>query len=176
MKLKNGQTLHIRTIQVDDVDDVLSYMKQVNTETKNLMRESDEFTMTREQEIAFIEKNLVSNNHYMIGAFIDDTLVSVSGFYGGDLKRIRHRVTIGMSVLKAYHGLHIGTYMLEALISEAKRRKKTKIDLEVRCDNVPAVALYKKFKFIIEGTIRRGFYVDDTYVDLYQMGYIMEEK
>ncbi len=175
MRLKNNQELIIRDIQVSDAEDVLAYMKKVNSETQNLLREPDEFTMTVEQEKEFIETNLKSDNHCMIVGIVNNQIISVSGFYGTGLKRNRHRVTLGTSVVKEYHGQGVGSYMMEALIKRARAMGKTKIDLDVRVDNYSAIRLYKRYGFKIEGTIRHGFFVDNHYVDLYQMGLILEE-
>jgi ribosomal protein S18 acetylase RimI-like enzyme len=75
-----------------------------------------------------------------------------------------------MSVLKAYHGLGIGSFMMETLIKAAKDLGKMKMELDVRVDNEAAIALYKKYGFVIEGTLSNAIYVDQKMVDLYVMG------
>jgi ribosomal protein S18 acetylase RimI-like enzyme len=168
--LKNGQALLIRKLKRDDAKVVIDYMNIVNLETKNLLREPDEFTMTVEEEADFLEKRENSANDVMYGGFVNHQLVSIAGFYGSQLKRIKHRVTIGMSVLKAYHGLGIGSFMMETLIKAAKDLGKMKMELDVRVDNEAAIALYKKYGFVIEGTLSNAIYVDQKMVDLYVMG------
>ena len=51
----------------------------------------------------------------------------------------------------------IGTKMLEELIKIAKERKLNNITLEVNKNNIPAINLYKKYKFK-EVDIRKKYY------------------
>ena len=175
MKLKNDQELLIRRAQVSDAAEILDYMASVNSESKNLLREPHEFTMTLEQEEAFLEANLASPSSIMLCGLVDDKIVSVSGFNGRSLSRIKHRASLGMSVLKAYNGIGVGSLMMEALIENAKRLGLKKLDLDVRVDNEPAIKLYEKYGFEYEGRIRMGMYVDNKYVDLQVMGKILED-
>jgi len=48
-------------------------------------------------------------------------------------------------------------------------RNLTRLELEVFTDNEPAIQLYKKFGFTIEGTLARFAYRDGQYVDVYTM-------
>ena len=45
----------------------------------------------------------------------------------------------------------------------------TRLDLRVYVDNLPAIVLYKKFGFDIEGTHRRFAYRNGEYVDAHVM-------
>jgi putative acetyltransferase len=45
----------------------------------------------------------------------------------------------------------------------------TRLELEVYTDNEPAIRLYKKFGFTIEGTLLGFAYRDGQYVDTYMM-------
>ncbi len=49
-----------------------------------------------------------------------------------------------------------------------------RLELEVYTDNEPAVRLYKKFAFAIEGTLRCFGYRDGKLVDVYTMARIRE--
>jgi len=55
----------------------------------------------------------------------------------------------------------IGTKLLEALITEAKKNGITAITLEVRISNTPALSLYKKHSFEIHG-YRKNYYSHPT--------------
>jgi [ribosomal protein S18]-alanine N-acetyltransferase len=50
-----------------------------------------------------------------------------------------------------------GSALLEALLDEAARRGCARVFLEVRADNLPALALYERFGFARVG-VRRGYY------------------
>ena len=169
-KLKNNQEIYIRECTVDDADVILEYMKKVNSETKNLTREPDEFTMTVEQERDFLERAVNSEHQHMATAWLDDELICCAGIHGNGLKRLRHKVSLGISVLMKYHGLGVGTVMMEYLLLQAKKMNKTKVELDVRADNPGAIHVYEKVGFKHEGVRERGFYVDGKYVDLVLMG------
>jgi ribosomal-protein-alanine N-acetyltransferase len=54
-------------------------------------------------------------------------------------------------------GAGLGARLLQALLDEAARRRKTTVSLEVRADNGPAQRLYERFGFRRIG-VRRGYY------------------
>jgi RimJ/RimL family protein N-acetyltransferase len=169
-KLKNGKTITIREVQVSDAEKVVTYFKQVNLESKNLLREPEEVTMTIEQEIKFLENVVKSNDQCMLTAWDQDTLISLTGFHGSGLKRIKHKVSLGMSVLKDYYNQGLGTKMMNVLCEKAKEYGKTKIELDVRKDNPAAIRIYEKAGFEIEGLRKKAFFSDGEYVDLVLMG------
>merc|ERR1711879_38399 len=175
MRLKDGQELTIREVLETDALEILDYMAKITTESKNLLREPKEFNMTLEQEERFIQLTQKSVNAMMLCGLVDDQIVSVVHFGGRDLLRIKHRASIGMSVLKSYNGIGVGSYMMEAIIRNAKKVGIKKLDLDVRCDNTNAIGLYKKYGFKQEGIISMGMYVDNKYVDLLVMGKILED-
>jgi putative acetyltransferase len=45
----------------------------------------------------------------------------------------------------------------------------SRIELEVYTDNEPAIHLYKKFGFVVEGTHTRFAFRDGQFVDVYAM-------
>jgi len=49
-----------------------------------------------------------------------------------------------------------------------------KINLNVQTNNEVAIALYEKFGFEKEGTIRRDLYVDGKFYDAYAMGILID--
>lgn len=171
--LRNNLKITLRDAQISDAESLLLYMGKVNNESKNLMREPEEFNMTLEDEKKFIENAVNSENQCFIVALDGDLIVSSSGFHGSNLKRVNHRVSLGISVLNEYQGLGLGTIVMKELIKKAVLLNKTKLDLEVRIDNKNAIRLYENLGFIREGIIKNGFYVDNKFVDLLVMGKIL---
>jgi [ribosomal protein S18]-alanine N-acetyltransferase len=68
-----------------------------------------------------------------------------------------------LAVAPAYQRRGIGTTLLTAVIDEATRRRVGALLLEVRSDNDPALALYRRHGF--ERISRRGGYYDGGKVD-----------
>jgi len=172
-KLKNGKTVILRDALVSDASCIIDYVKQALVESKNLMREPEEWTMTIGDEEVFLRNAANSENELMVVCLDGDKIISTAGFHGKNLVRVKHRVSLGISILKDYQGLGLGSIIMEELIRKALAMKKTKMDLEVRVDNIVAINLYKKLGFIEEGIIKRGFFVDNKYVDLLVMGKLL---
>ncbi len=66
-----------------------------------------------------------------------------------------------IGVCPEYRKRGIGARLMERFLSEAKRRGCTELFLEVRADNLPAIALYRRFDFSDNG-LRRGYYKNPT--------------
>jgi L-phenylalanine/L-methionine N-acetyltransferase len=84
--------------------------------------------------------------------------------------RRRHAAHIGMAVRDDWQGKGAGTALMQAAVDLAdKWLNLTRLELEVYTDNEPAIKLYKKFGFEIEGTLRGFSFRDGAYVDAYSM-------
>jgi putative acetyltransferase len=67
----------------------------------------------------------------------------------------RHSAVLGMGVVPEYRGQGIGARMLAMTLELGDARDVRRVELVVRADNVPAIALYRRFGFEVEGTCRR---------------------
>jgi len=84
--------------------------------------------------------------------------------------RVRHTGRFGMAVRDDWQGRGAGTALVEAMLDLAENwLGLTRVELTVYTDNEPAVALYRKFGFEVEGTHRRYALRDGQYVDAYSM-------
>jgi putative acetyltransferase len=84
--------------------------------------------------------------------------------------RRRHAGQIGMAVRDDWQGRGVGTALMHAVVDLADRwLNLSRLELEVFADNEPAIRLYKKFGFDIEGTLVAFAFRDGRYVDSYTM-------
>ncbi len=84
--------------------------------------------------------------------------------------RRRHAAKLGMAVRDDWQGKGIGSALMQAAVDMAdKWLNILRLELEVYTDNEPAVRLYKKFGFVVEGTLRCFGYRDGEFVDVYTM-------
>lgn len=75
-----------------------------------------------------------------------------------------------MAVRADWQGRGVGTTLLQAAVDLAdKWLNLTRLELEVFVDNTPAIRLYQKFGFSIEGTLVQYAFRDGRYVDIYTM-------
>ena len=81
--------------------------------------------------------------------------------------RRRHAGQIGMAVRDDWQGKGAGSALMQATVDLAdKWLNLSRLELEVYTDNEPAVRLYKKFGFSVEGTLRRYALRAGQFVDM----------
>jgi putative acetyltransferase len=113
-------------------------------------------------------------NLFGLVACIDSEIVGNLGLFVRDRSpRRRHVGDLGMAVHDAWQGRGIGGALMQAAIDLADRwLNLCRLELTVYTDNARAIALYKKFGFEVEGTLKRYAFRDGAYVDAYAMARI----
>lgn len=88
----------------------------------------------------------------------------------GPALRRRHAMFLGISVASAMQGQGVGSALMAALVDYADRWAQVlRLELTVFTDNAPAIALYRRFGFQIEGTHRAYALRDGAYADVHAM-------
>lgn len=166
----NGHSLLLRCALEEDAEALLEYLKTVFGETRYMVKEPEEITMTPEEERRFINSQRESPHELLVLGFLDGDYVGNCSLMGKKPDRYRHRASIGIALFQKYTGMGIGRAMLEKLISIAKEKGLEQLELEVVSSNKPAVSLYQKLGFKICGTLPKNMkYKDGTYADAYFM-------
>jgi RimJ/RimL family protein N-acetyltransferase len=88
------------------------------------------------------------------------------------LPTFTHRGTVGVGVVAERRRQGVGFRLLDAAVGDAFRRGMTRVELSVRADNAPAIALYVKIGFVREGVMRDAFLVDGEYRDAVSMAIV----
>lgn len=84
--------------------------------------------------------------------------------------RRKHAGEIGMAVHDDWQGKGIGSALMTAILDMADNWfNLLRVELDVFADNEPAVRLYKKFGFTVEGTAKKYAFRDGEYVDILHM-------
>jgi putative acetyltransferase len=107
----------------------------------------------------------------MLCACAGDELVGNAGLHL-NLKTPRraHAGAIGMSVLSGWQGKGVGTALMHAIVDLADNwYGLARLELSVYPDNAAALALYKKFGFELEGTLRKHALRRGVLEDIYTM-------
>jgi putative acetyltransferase len=115
-----------------------------------------------------------SEGSYSLLACVEDEVIGQLGLHTSpQAPRRRHVGQIGMAVRDDWHGKGVGTALMTAAVDLAdKWLNLRRLELDVFTDNEPAIRLYKKFGFVIEGTKVDFAFRDGHYADVYMMGRI----
>lgn len=99
-------------------------------------------------------------------------VVGSSGLHPvGPATRRRHVMTLGISVLPEAQGRGVGSALMQAMVDQADRWLQVlRLELQVYADNAQAIALYRKFGFVLEGRHPAYAMRDGVYVESLSMG------
>lgn len=98
-------------------------------------------------------------------------IVGIAGLHSvGPSPRVAHARSLGIWVLPEAQGQGVGRRLMEALIDYAENWLGVRrLELTVNVDNAPALALYKRCGFEVEGTHRGYAFRDGQYVDCFSL-------
>jgi ribosomal protein S18 acetylase RimI-like enzyme len=123
---------------------------------------------------AFVRENIEHNAAQYV-ALDGATVVGWCDVFPAWPEAIKHCGALGMGVLAAYRSRGIGKQLLAATLAHARRNGITRIELEVRADNLDAIKLYERVGFVHEGRKRNSMRFNGTYFDSLAMALVYEE-
>lgn len=157
----------IREARPDDAGQLIAYIQRLIGEPGiNIPLTPAEFTLSVEEEREFLAKSAAAPNSIFLLAEVDGEIVGEINCRGGTRQATRHAVTLGISVRQEWRGQGVGAALMAEAITWAKQTGiVTRIELQVYARNEPAIILYKKFGFEVEGRRRRVIFQDGEYLD-----------
>lgn len=107
----------------------------------------------------------------LLSAELHGEVVGSAGLHpAGTALRRRHVMHLGISVAREFQGRGVGSALMAAMCDYADHWAGVlRLELTVYTDNEPAIALYRKFGFEIEGTHRGYAMRHGDYADVYAM-------
>ena len=145
--------MRLRTANSDDADQVLSLFSSVVNEEIYLATSPVELSMTVSDQAEIINYHQTRDNSAFFLGHIGKKLAGFCSVCGGSLLRSKHVAELQLHVHPDLRGGGVGSALLESTLSWVRAHAVLrKIRLSVFSDNQPAVALYQKFGFQIEGT------------------------
>lgn len=116
-----------------------------------------------------------SDDIHSLVASVDGEVVGSLALHLNKPARRKHAASMGMGVHDDWQGQGVGSALMKAALDLADNWLNLKrIELHAWSDNERAIALYKKFGFVIEGTCRCYAFRNGEYVDAYSMARIRE--
>ncbi len=157
--------MKIREIDKGEVRMYFECLKKIDQETKFMMFEPDE----RQFDENLITSYLTNKDDLFIGAFSEHEIVGFLSAKRGSFRRIRHSAYIVIGIRQAFQRQGIGSKLFDKLDEWARKNQLKRLELTVEVSNTPAINLYEKQGFSIEGIKRKTMLVDGEFVDEYMM-------
>lgn len=105
----------------------------------------------------------INNNWPQVVAMHKEQLVGWCDISPLDRPIFAHIGSLGMGVLAPHRGQGIGNALISTALQMAREKSLTRIELTVREHNKPAIALYEKYGFVVEGVHKNGVCIDGKY-------------
>ena len=114
-------------------------------------------------------QGLTSNDLVLVAELAGGEVVGNGGLHRQTGRR-QHAAVVGLGVREAHWRRGVGSAILAALVDTADNWLDLKrLELTVYADNAPAIALYERFGFAREGTLRAYAYRAGRYADCLTM-------
>jgi ribosomal protein S18 acetylase RimI-like enzyme len=162
-----NQTIQITPIAEEHIESFYQCLDAVARERKYLARVQAppleavrQFTL-KSMDSAAIRLVALCENQVRVVGWCDISPMEREGF--------AHRGTLGMGIHKDFRKRGIGSRLIDEAIDKAKERGLERIELEVFASNTPAITLYEKKGFVVEGVKKKARKLDGIYDDMIQM-------
>ena len=171
--LKDGRKVTIRPLKPEDVDFVVTYLKQLATETVFTNQyvgraiDKEKYAKDYENENKLFLAAFDASGHVVANA----SLMIESPNHPWLCKN----ASFGVAMLKEYYGQGLGTHLLQMLDVWAKEHHLHSIRGEVRAINRRAIGLYLKQGFKICGHLKETALIDNVWHDEYIIQKIVKE-
>jgi len=166
-KSKSGKSIAIRSAEPADAATLLRLGKSVMAEDGYTLTTPEEFSLTVEEEVKWIEEINAHPSKLVVVAVLDSQVIGSLDFSPGHRKRIAHTGEFGMSISHDHREDGIGYQLLRVLLDWACTHAEIeKIYLKVHATNERAIRLYQKCGFLEEGRFAKDLKLgDDSYAD-----------
>ena len=157
--------MKIREIDKCEASMYFECLKKIDQETRFMMFEPDE----RQFDENLITSYLTNKDDLFVGAFSEHEIVGFLSAKRGSFRRIRHSAYIVIGIRQTFQRQGIGSKLFDKLDEWARKNQLKRLELTVEVSNTPAINLYEKQGFSIEGIKRKTMLVDGEFVDEYMM-------
>ncbi len=165
----------IREATPSDADQLIAYVSELANESDIYIALSPgEFRFTPAEEREILEQYASSENSIFLVAEFNGEIIGNLNCRGGSRKATQHLATLGMSVSREWRNKGVGSLLLEYVIQWARETPNlSRIELNVFVENAPAIHLYSKCGFQIEGRRRKSIFRNGKYHDDYVMALLL---
>ncbi|AEN98978.1 GNAT family N-acetyltransferase [Fructilactobacillus sanfranciscensis] len=142
--MSNEVEVGIRSAEPIDASAMLALLKQLQSESDFFELDVEIDEVTPQSEAQQIELLNGSGTNIILLATADENLIGI-----GTVQQINDDTgEIGIAVLNDFQNIGLGTMLVDELINwQTNYSKLTKLNLEVKKDNQPAIHIYHKLGF-----------------------------
>ncbi|MHC5268377.1 N-acetyltransferase family protein [Enterococcus sp. LJL98] len=154
--------LIIREAIPEDAAQLLKVTRKIGEETAFLVMDEKGINLPEELLALQLADLYESESNVLFVALFGDKIVGTASIKSDSEKRIAHIGELGISILKEYWGMGLGSILIEELLIWAEESQTIfRIELTVQSQNTKAIGLYKKFGFKQEAVMARGARSDE---------------
>ena len=154
-----------REAEIDDAEEMISYLNIVGRESDNLMHGSNGFNVPIEAVKHRIQASYDADNSVIMIALAGKEIIARAELAGYPGPRLHHNAKLSISVRKDYWNKKIGTSLMTEIIGCARKMNLLNIELEVVADNKAAIVLYHKMGFSDVGAYKNYWFANNVYSD-----------
>ena len=165
--------IRIRPIRESDSQEFQRLLELLDRETEFMVFEPGERHTTTEDQRKRIRAIESRENQNIFLAFDGGSLIGYVAVIGGAANRNKHRAQIAVGVLSTHRKRGIGTGLFLSMEEWARATGLHRLELTVVTDNKPALRLYKKMGYTIEGVRTHSLTIQDAYVDEYYLAKLL---
>lgn len=171
IQLKDGSTALVRRAEQGDAEALLAHLNEVGAEEVYIGPER--VTRSPEEERKRLESYDGTRGLSLV-AFRDGRLVAAIDFIRGKFEKNAHVGEIAISIQRRARRLGLGEALLLQGIEWSRHVGIRKLALVVFASNEPAIALYRKVGFEVEGRLRGHVVLRNVPTDVLCMGKWLE--
>ncbi|EOH80858.1 GNAT family N-acetyltransferase [Enterococcus malodoratus] len=141
----------------DDAGNLLQASRQIAEETDFLIMDEAGLGLNEEMLSLQLADLYESENNLLLLAFANERIIGMASVKAAPEYTVSHIGEIGVSVLKEFWGMGLGTALLDEVIYWSENNSPLRrLELTVQKRNERAIHLYQKFDFITEAEMERG--------------------
>ncbi len=162
--------LIIRPVDLDDARSFIHLQQDIDSESDFMLFGKEE----RKISVQAIRKRIgewkKSDTSRIFVGILNGEFAGFVAVVTGPSPRASHRASIVIGVRKAYYGKSVGTSLMTKAEAWAQEVSISRLELTVIERNVPALALYKKMGYTVEGTRINSLFINGEYLNELYMG------
>lgn len=163
----------LRTVCVDDIENVYVMRKKVAAESDTILSAPDEITL--EGMSSWVKNWLsISNRLFVVVEHGNEIVGQLWVWFLDSKKKTAHVAEFGMEIVAEHRGNGIGSKLTELAIEWARNNNAVRIEAETLEKNIPMRKILEKFGFELEGTKKCYLRNRDSYENTVIYGKILD--